>query len=378
LTLRGPRLLELHFLELITWYRLKLLRGWLDNRGVDDYEDGQNGAAVGTSVRLRPRDAGQPPAQPALENASGHPRVVVIDCPSPLVADRLARALERTHLDYQQGPPQAGVPCIVVLWVENAKDVPGRVKHTREVSPDASILVVGPSADLPLARVAFRSGARGFIHAGMQQEQIVHAVEVAARGEPVVPRELLEHLVAGEGSADLGMLTSRQREILELVAEGLSNSQIAKRLYLSESTIKQHLGLAYKLLGVKNRIQATRLFRQSNEDRSEANARRQESKQRVYEEFAALALLPPGFHETSEETSEHFEKLARTLGGMDLYASVPVRARARAAYDLELQRDAHEEGSEEYQNLTERLDTVRSEFIEEARKELGFPPGRWG
>jgi DNA-binding NarL/FixJ family response regulator len=238
---------------------------------VDDYEDGQKGAAVGTSVSLSPWDARQPPAQPALENASGHPKVVMIDFPSQLVANRLARALERTHLHYRQGPPEASVPCIVVLWVENAKDVPRRVKHTRGVSPDASILVLGPSADLPLARVTFRSGARGFVHAGMRPEQIAHAVEVAARGEPVVPRELLGHLVAGEEPVDLGMLTSRQREILELVAEGLNNSQIAKRLYLSESTIKQHLRLAYKLLGVKNRIQATRLFRNANGDRGEAN-----------------------------------------------------------------------------------------------------------
>ena len=261
----------MYSLELITRYRLKLFRDWLDNRDVADYEDGKNGAAVGISASLIPWDARRPSAQPALEYAPEHPRVVVIDCPSPLVANRLACALERTDLHYQQGPPQVGVPCIVVIWVENAKDLPGRVKHTRGVSPDSSILVLGPSADLTLARAAFRSGARGFVHTGMQPEKIAHAVEVAARGETVAPRELLEHLVAGEGPADLGVLSSRQREILELVAEGLSNSQIAKRLYHSESTIKQHLRAAYKLLGVKDRIQATRLFRKANKDRSEAN-----------------------------------------------------------------------------------------------------------
>ncbi len=252
-------------------YRLKLFRGWLDNRDVDDYENEPKGAAVAVSVILSPWDTRRPSARPALENTPEHPRAVVIDCPSPLVADRLVCALERTHLHYRQGPPEAGVPCIVVLWVENAKDVPRKVKHTRGVSPNASILVLGPSADLPLARAAFRFGARGFVHAGMQPEQIARAVEVAARGETVAPRELLEHLVASEGSADLGVLSSRQREILELVAEGLSNSQIAKRLYLSESTIKQHLRAAYRLLGVKNRIQATRHFRKANGGRGGAN-----------------------------------------------------------------------------------------------------------
>ncbi|MCA1702019.1 MAG: helix-turn-helix transcriptional regulator [Actinobacteria bacterium] len=64
-----------------------------------------------------------------------------------------------------------------------------------------------------------------------------------------------------DGSGNLGDLSTRQREILELVAEGLSNGQIAKRLFLTESTIKQHLRGAYKILGVRNRAQAVRLVR---------------------------------------------------------------------------------------------------------------------
>ncbi len=56
-------------------------------------------------------------------------------------------------------------------------------------------------------------------------------------------------------------LGSRKVEILEMVVEGLSNAQIAKRLYLTESTVKQHLRAAYKALGVKNRNQAAALLR---------------------------------------------------------------------------------------------------------------------
>jgi DNA-binding NarL/FixJ family response regulator len=67
-------------------------------------------------------------------------------------------------------------------------------------------------------------------------------------------------VVPGVHSA--GELSARQREILELVVEGLSNAEIAGRLYLSESTIKQHLRAAYKVLGVHNRTEAAKTMRE--------------------------------------------------------------------------------------------------------------------
>src|ERR687885_235945 len=82
------------------------------------------------------------------------------------------------------------------------------------------------------------------------------AVEVAARGEVVAPRKLLEFLIANEEPGDLEALTPRQRDILGLVAEGLSNAEVARRLFLSESTVKQHLRATYKVLGVKDRKEA--------------------------------------------------------------------------------------------------------------------------
>ena len=114
--------------------------------------------------------------------------------------------------------------------------------------------------DARVAWDALRAGARGFIHAGMPPDQVVRAVTVAAAGELVAPRELLQYLVTHEDPADLHALSARQGEILGLVVEGLSNAQIAKRLYLSESTVKQHLRAAYKLLGVRNRTEAAKLI----------------------------------------------------------------------------------------------------------------------
>jgi DNA-binding NarL/FixJ family response regulator len=93
----------------------------------------------------------------------------------------------------------------------------------------------------------------------MDLDQIVRAVEVAARGEIVAPGKLLEYLIANEDTANLATLTPRQRKILTLVAEGSSNAQIAKHLYLSESAVKQHLRATYKVLGVSDRKEAAKL-----------------------------------------------------------------------------------------------------------------------
>jgi DNA-binding NarL/FixJ family response regulator len=154
-----------------------------------------------------------------------------------------------------------GEPSSIILCSEDAEGVSERVRHLKEENPDVAILVFGSWLDLPLARAALRAGARGYIHAGMRPEHIVRAVEVAAGGEIVAPRKLMEYLLAHEENADVATLSVRQREILGYVVEGMSNAEIGKRLYLSESTIKQHLRAAYKVLGVSNRTEAARLIR---------------------------------------------------------------------------------------------------------------------
>jgi DNA-binding NarL/FixJ family response regulator len=87
-------------------------------------------------------------------------------------------------------------------------------------------------------------------------------VEVVQKGELAAPRQLLRYLLHQNEKPEIGDLTARGREILEMVVEGLSNAQIAGRLYLSESTIKQHLGAVYKELGVHNRTEAAKRCRE--------------------------------------------------------------------------------------------------------------------
>jgi DNA-binding NarL/FixJ family response regulator len=178
------------------------------------------------------------------------------------VAAGLKEALEgraRVHVG-DTAPTDAEVPYCAVFDTSGAESISEGIERIRGVNADIPILVFSLHVDLPLARAALRHGARGFIHAGMELDQIARAVEVAHEGEIVAPRKLLEYLIANDDPTDLDALTIRQREILQLVAQGLSNAQIAKHLFLSESTVKQHLRAAYKVLGVSDRKEAARLI----------------------------------------------------------------------------------------------------------------------
>lgn len=203
-------------------------------------------------------------AQPT-ENSSRPLGLVWIDCPYPVASAGLARILEpeaRVHVG--QEPPEGEDPSSVILC-PGAEGVSEGIDRIRSTNPRVMIMVFGLHLDLALARSALKSGARGFIHAGMAPGQIIRALGVASEGEIVAPRQLLEYMIATEEFADLDILSARQREILDLVSEGLTNAQVAKRLFLTESTVKQHLRSAYKVLGVSNRTEAVRLIRSDGE-----------------------------------------------------------------------------------------------------------------
>jgi DNA-binding NarL/FixJ family response regulator len=153
----------------------------------------------------------------------------------------------------------AGSPSCVVLYAEGTEEGMGRI---RELYPGVPLLVLGSHLDLALARATLRNGADGFVHAAMHPAQVLRAVEVAQMGELAAPRQLLGYLLSHNETAKIDELSARQAEILELVVEGLSNAAIGGRLYLSESTIKQHLRGAYKQLGVRNRTEAAKAMRE--------------------------------------------------------------------------------------------------------------------
>ena len=112
---------------------------------------------------------------------------------------------------------------------------------------------------------ALRAGASGFLLKEASPAQLADAVRTVAAGDsllaPRVTTRLLEHFVDGPRPDDalvssLDELTDRERDVLHLIARGMSNSEIGRELFLSEATIKTHVTRVLSKLGLKSRTQA--------------------------------------------------------------------------------------------------------------------------
>ncbi|MPY77571.1 MAG: response regulator [Actinophytocola sp.] len=111
---------------------------------------------------------------------------------------------------------------------------------------------------------ALRGGASGFLLKDTPPDELVYAIRSVASGEavvsPSVTRRLLDRFVdsasAPRDAAVLDVLTEREREVLALVARGMSNIEIAGTLYLSEATVKTHVGRILTKLDLRDRVQA--------------------------------------------------------------------------------------------------------------------------
>ncbi|MEV8555957.1 response regulator transcription factor [Streptomyces sp. NPDC051917] len=145
------------------------------------------------------------------------------------------------------------------------------VEATRQITgPDRS----GPAKVLVLTTFdldeyvveALRAGASGFLLKDAPANELVQAIRVVAAGEamlaPSITRRLLDkyatHLPSGEEPVPdtLNTLTDREVEVLKLVARGLSNAEIAAALFVSETTVKTHVGHVLTKLGLRDRVQA--------------------------------------------------------------------------------------------------------------------------
>lgn len=135
---------------------------------------------------------------------------------------------------------------------------------TRELlstQPDLAVLIVTTFGLDEYVTGALAVGARGFILKRASPEELIAAIRTAARTDQVVFPGSIRHLVRpvgflGADESALGALTAREREVLRLVARGLSNDEVGARLHIGRETVRTHVASVLRKLGVKTRTQA--------------------------------------------------------------------------------------------------------------------------
>ncbi|WP_127842994.1 response regulator transcription factor [Actinomyces wuliandei] len=195
-------------------------------------------------------------------------RIMVVD-DNPIVRAGLQAVLDR--VDSVTQVLQAGdafealetaaanSPDIVLLDIS----MPGRsgLDILPELVGRMSVIMLTSHQDPELIQQALEAGARGYlVHGQLGANEVAGAIETCLRGGMVLGREATDVLLNPQKYAPINPLreqvSEREAEILDLAASGLSNREIATRLYLSERTVKNYLNAAYPKIGAHNRTQA--------------------------------------------------------------------------------------------------------------------------
>jgi DNA-binding NarL/FixJ family response regulator len=137
-------------------------------------------------------------------------------------------------------------------------------RRLREIHPEAVVLMLTIAAADAGVLEAIRAGASGYLLKEAHLAEIIAGVRAAADGRsPISPRvagalvqSVRRRTPVLRSGADVASLTDRERAVLGLLADGLDNNEIAARLYVSPSTVKNHVSHVLEKLGVDNRVQA--------------------------------------------------------------------------------------------------------------------------
>ncbi|MGH4030491.1 response regulator transcription factor [Actinomycetota bacterium Odt1-20B] len=213
------------------------------------------------------------PANPPRSSPSADLTVVLAD-DHPVVRDGLRALLgsiEGIVVVGEAADGRAAVretllhrPRVLVLDLEMPElDGVGATREVMAAAPETAVLVLTMFEDDESVFAAMRAGALGYILKGAAQEEIVRAVRCVAAGEaifgPRIARRVAEWMARPPGAgerAPFPELTAREREVLDLIAAGLANPAIARRLRLSPKTICNHVSSIFMKLQVTDRAAA--------------------------------------------------------------------------------------------------------------------------
>ncbi len=131
-------------------------------------------------------------------------------------------------------------------------------KEIRAHYPQTAIIALTSFGEEKMIRSALQAGAIAYLLKNVTAEELAQAIRAACAGQSTLSPEAAQSLVhsASRPSAPLPMLTGREKEVLALMVEGLSNPQIADRLVVSRSTIKYHVSNVLSKLGATSRAEA--------------------------------------------------------------------------------------------------------------------------
>jgi DNA-binding NarL/FixJ family response regulator len=152
-------------------------------------------------------------------------------------------------------------PDVVVMDLQMAAASDGATATARigEQSPHVAVLVMTMTADETAVRAVLRAGARGYLVKGAPREEVERALRTVAAGGLVIGASMAGRagaLLGGERPADpLAALSTREREVLELMADGLDNTAIARRLTLSPKTVRNVVSSVFAKLQTSDRVQ---------------------------------------------------------------------------------------------------------------------------
>jgi DNA-binding NarL/FixJ family response regulator len=132
------------------------------------------------------------------------------------------------------------------------------LERLREAAPQVRVLMLSMHDQPGYVRRSLELGAAGYVLKSAGRDELLSALQVAAEGGTYLPGELMEPLVAGftGRGGPTGKLSPRERQVLQLVADGYENKQIATELGLSEATVKTYLRGVFERLEVSSRAEA--------------------------------------------------------------------------------------------------------------------------